>query len=338
MPLTYPFDYENLIANFSNIIDFSTGYILQKVENPKEKLTELLSKFPAEENFYTDGSKIGDRPVGAASFAYSQNSCIKIQLPYETSIFTAEAVAIREILKYILEQELKVVNILTDSQSVLKSLYSLSIKEKSYIIYEIRDLLMHLQNNGISVQLIWIPSHKGITGNELADSLAKDAISTGEKIDFKLPYSDLNSKLKDKFNKLHVIKLKNIDMNKGNYYFDNFFRESNHTWFKNSSYTRRHIVSIIRLRTNHHSLQESLYRKDIVTSPICTFCNTMEGTIDHLLWVCPEFSGVRPWLITNIKKIDPNFSFNSIDLLVDPNSPKAKILVDFIINKCKALV
>ena len=339
-PLPYPFDYENLVTDFSDIIDFSLGVKLQNAEDIKQTLEDNLVKFPSEENFYTDGSKINkDNDVGAASLAHLSNSCILLKLPPETSIFTAEATALRETLKFILEQEIKIANVFIDSQSLLKAICSSSFKnQNSYLIHEIKELLIISRKSNLLITLIWIPSHKGIPGNELADSLAKEAIKIGEKIEFKIPYSDLNSKINSKFKKFHLTRLKNIDTDKGNYYFDNFFQEKNHTWFKYSPYTRRHIVTIIRLRSNHHSLQESLHRKNIISSPLCTFCNSAEGTIDHILWICPEFDGARSWLLTNLKKSNNYFPCTSTEFLKDPNSPLAKVLVDFIVQKCKIFI
>ena len=81
----------------------------------------------------------------------------------------------------------------------------------------------------------------------------------------------------------HYQFLENKDTSKGVYYFNNFFNKTTKTWFHHVNYSRRHIVTLIRLRTNHHSLYESLHRKSIVESPMCS-CESAWETIDHFLF------------------------------------------------------
>lgn len=50
---------------------------------------------------------------------------------------------------------------------------------KSYLILKIKSLIKTLSTQNIEINLIWIPAHKGIIGNERTDSLAKEAIRTG---------------------------------------------------------------------------------------------------------------------------------------------------------------
>jgi hypothetical protein len=66
---------------------------------------------------------------------------------------------------------------MTDSLSVL-----LALKEhdesyrKHYILNDIDDIVKILRLLGISINLMWIPSHIGIYGNEEADKLAKNVL------------------------------------------------------------------------------------------------------------------------------------------------------------------
>ena len=69
--------------------------------------------------------------------------------------------------------------IFTDSLSVLKRHKFLGLKSDNNLI--ISDILLVLNELLIkenrSIKFIWIPSHLGITGNEKADSLAKDSLN-----------------------------------------------------------------------------------------------------------------------------------------------------------------
>jgi hypothetical protein len=60
--------------------------------------------------------------------------------------------------------------ILSDSQSAIKALDKHHITSK--LVWDCRQSLMQLARHN-RVQLIWVPGHVGIVGNEMADQLAK---------------------------------------------------------------------------------------------------------------------------------------------------------------------
>ena len=55
------------------------------------------------------------------------------------------------------------------------------------IIIDIRNILTTLLNLNFTTRLVWIPDHRGISGNEIVDSLAKSSITEG------IPYDLLQS-------------------------------------------------------------------------------------------------------------------------------------------------
>ena len=62
--------------------------------------------------------------------------------------------------------------------SVLLALSNYDAKSKlDHSIYLIKELLLESDYLNLSVQFVWIPGHKGIDSNELADKLAKQALS-----------------------------------------------------------------------------------------------------------------------------------------------------------------
>ena len=77
--------------------------------------------------------------------------------------------------------------ILTDSLSSLQSLLS-TPKQRFFIHYGILQILTEVTNKGYSVCFIHVPSHCGVTGNEIADTLAKQA-ALCEVEPFPIPYS-----------------------------------------------------------------------------------------------------------------------------------------------------
>ena len=86
--------------------------------------------------------------------------------------------------------------------SVLSALKANEAKANiSYIIFEIKEKWFKLQAQNTSIKFLWIPAHKGVFGNEVADKLAKSAAtpthaSNDRSETFMLPHSDVNHSLK----------------------------------------------------------------------------------------------------------------------------------------------
>lgn len=114
------------------------------------------------------------------------------KFPSLASVFTAEAWAI--LYSTLIINKSKITNsvILTDSMSVLDALSTRKKNDIDYVIHRIKSELHTAKNGGREIKFVWIPSHRGIHGNEAADSLAKEAILSGTEIpNFKIPHRDL---------------------------------------------------------------------------------------------------------------------------------------------------
>lgn len=138
------------------------------------------------------------------------------------------------------------------------------------------------------MKLIWIPAHRGIVGNELADSLAKRAIREGRDTQLGIPIQEFRNLWKDQQHQnLHCWATEEAET-RGAFYFQNFFSISKFIWFKKFNINRRSITSINKLRSGHSSLRASLFRFNIVNSPHCLSCGVEESP-GHVLWVCKDF-------------------------------------------------
>ena len=78
-----------------------------------------------------------------------------------------EKAALLTALKWIRESQKQNILICTDSQSLCKAITS-----QSADTMQIRDIIASLSEN---IHLQWIPGHMEIPGNEMADTLAKEA-------------------------------------------------------------------------------------------------------------------------------------------------------------------
>ena len=91
----------------------------------------------------------------------------------------------------------RTITIFTDSQAALKSLESVTVKSK--LVLECLGCLNELATHK-SVQLVCVPGHEGILGNEKADELTKkgaDTQFTGPEPVLGLPYSVVKRAIRD---------------------------------------------------------------------------------------------------------------------------------------------
>jgi ribonuclease HI len=143
----------------------------------KHILREQLSKL--DDNtvvIFTDGSKDETGRVGAAVYSSDYNIRSNYRLSDNASVYTAEMTAIREALLFIKEHHITTTAILSDSLSVLQSLEAEKSNTRPNLLLNIQQLITDIYNAGGKINFMWIPGHADITGNEIADKLAKQAL------------------------------------------------------------------------------------------------------------------------------------------------------------------
>lgn len=125
---------------------------------------------------------------------------------------------------------------------------------------KIIELTRQLEPLNSSIKISWIPAHKGIIGNEHADRLAKAATDLSPETNFPLPYTKVANQQKTKLKNDYFLRLPQdaIDLNKGVFYFENFYSRSLSPWFKSLIKPREFIVLFNRIRSNHYNLNFSL--------------------------------------------------------------------------------
>ena len=87
-----------------------------------------------------------------------------------------------------------------------------------------------------------------------------------------------------------------------------------------------------RLRSNHYSLGESLYRKNIINSQRCK-CGYNEENIEHVILDCPLYNEERLTLHKKFKKNKSTLPIDIVKILKTPNSIEAKFISEFL-NSC----
>ncbi|XP_011345609.2 uncharacterized protein LOC105284070 [Ooceraea biroi] len=205
-------------------------------------------------------------------------------------------------LRHAQSTEVKTISVFSDSLSVLQAILSFNLlSNRSYLIREIINLVQNLLQNGRQVTIYWIPAHVGIQYNELADTLAKNAIRTGTDTDLLIPAQDIKAHWKEKmFSDLDNY-VRREDRSKGMKYCDMFYSNTRKPWFHDVHLDRRQIVIINRLRSGHTSLNQSLFNHHIVDSPLC-LCNVYNQTANHVCWQCFLFDDERQQLLRELKR------------------------------------
>jgi ribonuclease HI len=126
--------------------------------------------------FYTDGSLID----GCARFAFHRTGegGFGYQISSPAGIFTAELTALLVPLRHIGEaiQLPEKFLILTDSLSSVKALLSKKISHRTHpLVCEFEQVCSDLLEDIVEVEIMWIPSHVGLEGNEIIDERAQHA-------------------------------------------------------------------------------------------------------------------------------------------------------------------
>jgi len=138
-------------------------------DNEKEDSTPI--------NIYTDGSK-SEKGVGVGiTIIRPRTPTVKLMYRMDTRCTNnqAEAYAILKALEYIqttvTNEEDKAATVHTDSRTTLDLIYNTDIHK--FLIEEIQQTVHEMENREWKIRFSWVKAHAGVSGNELADKLAK---------------------------------------------------------------------------------------------------------------------------------------------------------------------
>lgn len=233
---------------------------------------------------FTDGSKTSDG-CGCAFYIPECNFNQTFTLNKDTSIYTAESVAILEALRYGSNLRRNMV-IYSDSQSVLKALQSQCKFDKlDFVVQEIILEVIKIRTMNHNVHFYWVKSHVGISHNETVDKLAKLSINQGTR-----------RKVISKIDFLCHIKKHTVRKQWENYWKVRYSEKLTHYalvhpnivaihWYENCRVSRFYYTTIARLKYGHGRYPAHLYRIGIIDSPAC-LCGHNYADINHIIFNC----------------------------------------------------
>ena len=291
--------------------------------NPPEILQlffETIHEFARYTQYYTDGSKTGERTAAAAvrrDRDGTLNTILNDRLPNNTNIFSAELKAILAAYQNIKINNLSKSIIISDSLSALQS-----IDPKQSQSHPLLTQIFEIQNDLPTLPvLMWIPSHTGIPLNEKVDQIAKDAT--------KLPDITELPPMPDEF----LLKIIKQVHNEAQLQWNTslaplrIIHPTLGKWETNNQNSKLKETALARLRLGHTRPTHSYI---ILKSPqpSCPTCNHTRLTVRHLLLDCPKFNSERQYLITTCNR--HNIPLNLQNLLGDDYPSITKALFKYL--------
>lgn len=243
----------------------------------RNSFASLLTKYPSECVYYTDGSK---SPCGVGAAVYSSSFSKAVTLSPSASIFTAECAAINLALEQIYTSSSAGHAIIaSDSLSVLQAFEDIFTKHE--LLRKAQCLLRRLPFGYIT--LAWVPAHVDIHGNEQADRLARQAATLTAPCT-PIPLGDCRQALR-----VALETSWQRDWDRSNSLLHTITPSVKHELPLHG--TRRTFSVLTRLRLGATRLTDE-YRLTGNPQPVCQQCSN-DLTIQHILQDCPGYQDTR---------------------------------------------
>lgn len=240
----------------------------------------------------------------------------------EATIYDAEWMALIKGLLYVLLDASWTTGVFfTDSKSVLSHWKNIQLNNLPFfegILSSINDQLVH---QGRKITFIWIPSHQGIEGNEIADKLAAQG-ALSESLPLLQPLMTKDA-LKSA-NKAHIQDLwrqqwRTAPQTNGRSLVQSLSSPDFTIHRIHQSLSASASRWLTWCRTNYLPLNHFLAIRTPSVSPKCPTCDAEDETLDHFLFECPTYTNIRhstlhPFLSRNYNPTQPNPLFQ---LLLD---------------------
>lgn len=299
----------------------------------KEEVSEMIPQqiMEEEENgsfvYFTDGSASKDGGGAAVVSKYNDKTAsLDKSIPvsnHETEllgILLASQLAVNEIRTF--RKDNLVVAIFSENQGVLRLINDIPrATSGQHLVIKIQALFRQLPGN-TTINLYWTPGHAGIELNEKADELAKLA-ATEQTNPFRLPASlgSVKKKCNTFFN------TKSFPFRPGS---KPFITEPKKIAEMLLKMEKGRTAATMQLRAGHSPLNDHLYKRHLIDSPLCNICKTKETT-EHFLIFCKKYKKARRRFRNRIREEKIKLNWNNALKILD--TPQVFfILLDFILE------
>ena len=160
-----------------------------------------------------------------------------------------------------------------------------------------------LTSQNIELEIVWVPGHMNIAGNEMADKAAKEAARsrTNAQRTFKALKSVRSNIVKQTINKdwETAWRSEKGDARQLRKITRKAQMKSSQDLYDSVS-TRQQTAQLVRLRTGHCSLNQYLHRFGIEDSPQCSCGSGATESVEHYLLHYPKYDRQRAILAKNV--------------------------------------
>lgn len=262
---------------------------LKKLRDNRVPFYHILDKrWPHNVAIYTDASRDPTNNISAIGvYVPVTNTEYSQVLPAYTQIYTAEIVAIQKACNYIQNAGLRNVVIFSDSKTALQLITNACYSDKSlYIALKTKQKILDLKKSGVSIELVWVPSHTNIPGNDKADALAKAGTLLNNAHRSKIDAQNFIPTIKERLWLQWQSEWTQTTIIKGQWYAGFQDRFPKTPWFRNFPFlNRKHSSTLIRIRTGHCLTNKHKFRIGVADSPYCE-CGAIED-LNHIFFECP---------------------------------------------------
>ena len=285
--------------NSNTQVHYSNGLFLEELQEMYEGFVPI----------YTDGSKYSSGSSAAAMYIPKLGLTTGWKLNPGHTILGAELFAILQAIQFanLGNLESKIV-VLTDSRVALSLIRNNNRPHYSYIVHSIQKLLLDRGINTIKLQ--WVKLHSDITGNNIADMIAKKSHDNNKSVYTKLSFEESWNGVQNKIlefwqNKWHQTV---VATQKGTFLRSIRDEIGVREW---GNIPRILESAVTRLRIGHVGVGAHLNRFNMSNSSLCELCRVNDD-VNHFVLHCRKYEMQRRVLKENLRKLGVNWELRTI--------------------------
>lgn len=285
----------------------------------------IAEKYNDYTQVYTDAAKEPETEVtGLSVVVPSKGIGINRRTSNMLGVYTVEMLAILIAVRWVEKSGQHKVLVCSDSSSVLASIRSFYSKSRQDILYEVLQSVTRIFNQGRQIQFVWVPGHVGIRGNELADKLAKTALSKGNiEMQVSISKAEVKSVIWKTVNQMWQERWDREGKGRQLYQIQ---RDVKCTVIGSGNSREETVIS--RLRLGHCLLNKTLKLIGKHDTGLCEVCKE-EESVEHVVLRCSRYDVQRELMRNKLREIEVQ-DMTLKGLLSTQHRAQTRILMGFL--------